>query len=114
MDVRQSKAIIILYISDLETPEAPVLALEEQRIKDICKNYDLEVLQTFIYQSGDFRTRNDFIKLVKKQDEKVAVIISELCKNYKARPSKCVLNKLIRNKKIRLYQTDKDKGLIVR
>lgn len=113
MDVRQRKAIVILYISDLETPEAPVLALEEQKIKDICESFDLEILQTFIYKAGDFRTRNDFLKLVKEQDEKVAVIISELCKNYKARSPRCVLHKLIRNKKIRLYQPDKDKGLVV-
>lgn len=104
MDVRQRKAIVIIYISDLETPEAPVLASEEQRIKDTCREHNLEILQTYIYQAGDFRTRNDFVKLVKKQNEKIAVFISELCKSYKARPSRCVLNKLMRNKKIHLYQ----------
>lgn len=104
MDVRQSKAIVILYISDLETPEAPVLALEKQKITDLCREHNLEILQTFVYSIGDFRTRNDFLKLVKRQDEKVAVFISELCKNYRARSPRCVLNKLMRNKKIHLYQ----------
>ncbi|MEM8832912.1 MAG: hypothetical protein AAGB32_00065 [Pseudomonadota bacterium] len=104
MDVRQRKAIVILYLPDLETPEAPVLALEQERIEHICKDHDLEILQSYVYRAGDFRTRNDFIKLVKAQDEKIAVFISELCENYKARPSRCVLNKLMRNKQIHLYQ----------
>lgn len=114
MEIRQNKAIIVLYISDLETPEAPFLAQEEKRLKNACSSYELEVLQSYIYRAGDFRTRNDFIKLVKAQDEKIAVIISELCENYKARPQKCVLNKLIRNKKIRLYQLDKSEELTLR
>lgn len=104
MDVRQRKAIIVLYISDLETPEAPVLALEEKKIKDLCREHDLEILQSFIYKVGDFRTRNTFLELVKKQNEKIAIFISELCQNYKARPHRCVLNKLMRDKKIHLYQ----------
>lgn len=106
MDVRQNKAIIVLYISDLETPETPVLTQEEQRLKELCSQHQLEILQTYIYRAGDFRTRNDFIKLVKAQDEKIAVFISQLCSNYKARPQKCVLNKLMRNKKIHLYQSN--------
>lgn len=104
MDVRQRKAIIILYLSDFEHPESPVLAQEEKRLKNTCSQYELDVLQSYIYRAGDFRTRNDFIKLVKAQDEKIAVFISQLCENYKARPQKCVLNKLMRNKKIHLYQ----------
>ena len=114
MDVRQTKAITVLYISDLETPETPVLALEEERLKRLCSQHQLKLLQSYIYRVGDFRTRNDFVKLVKAQNEKIAVIISELCENHKARPSRCVLNKLIRNKKIRLYQPDNDRGLMLR
>lgn len=106
MDVRQRKAIIILYLSDFEHPETPILAQEEKRLQELCSQHQLELLQIYVYRSGDFRTRNDFIKLVKAQDEKIAVFISQLCENYKARPQKCVLNKLMRNKKIHLYQSN--------
>ena len=59
MEIRQNKAIIVLYISDLETPEAPFLAQEEKRLKNACSSYELEVLQSYIYRAGDFRTRNE-------------------------------------------------------